>query len=304
MAEFYNNEQKERYFKAREKENRNIRKTGTVFFNISKEYEEKYGKDCSKFTMQEILNMYNSCATRSWEQLLNFNSQLKIYTSWCLRENLVDDNQNHYEELDKDEMYQCLNFGLKNTMVITRSELIQTLPSIPNVSDQFLALALFEGLGDYGYKDFYNLMPEQFKEDAVELSRGELKISKQLVALALDSASEYDRFNAEGKTRVGYMDSPEVIKNAANSFKEQTPDSNIKRIQRRLTKLSSDYGNVFTYAGLRNSGRIEYLKNYMKEDNSIDIRETYEKHKQEMEFRFGTLQRIYRWIDEYRKFFD
>ena len=91
--------------------------------------------------------MYASYSSRSWEHLLNFNSQLKIYTNWCLKENLVKDNQNHYEELDKNAMYNCLNIGLKEQMVVSRKELEKTVMKIPNVSDQFLALAFFEGFG-------------------------------------------------------------------------------------------------------------------------------------------------------------
>jgi len=163
---FYNQAQKERYFEEREKTYRKIRTVCKVFFNISRPFEEELAKDCSNFTSTEILNMYASCLTRSWEQLLNFNSQLKIYTAWCIKESLVEDNQNHYEEIDKNDMYHCLNLGLKESMYISRDELEKFIKGnqILNPSDQFLVLALYEGLGGLEYKDLRDLMPDQFKD--------------------------------------------------------------------------------------------------------------------------------------------
>lgn len=301
---FYNHEQKERYFSVRETSYRKIRLVMKTFFNITKEYEEMLDKDCSNFTSNEILNMYSSCSTRSWEQLLNFNSQLKIYTAWCIKENLVQDCQNHYEEIDKNDMYSCLNLGLKESMVVTRKELENTLQHIPNVSDQFLVLAFFEGIGGVSYSDFYNLMPEQFKGNTLKLKNREIKVSTMLAERARESAEEYHKYNMEGPLRTGYrLEDPCVIKDSSNAF-TNSEFRNFKRIQRRIRALETEYGKAFGYAGLKNSGRIDLLRRLMKEDNSENIRETYDKHKDEIENKYGKLQRIYRWIEENQQFFN
>lgn len=302
-VKFYNYEQKERYFAERENTYRKIRLVMRTFFNITKEYEEMLDKDCSNFTTTEILNMYSSCSTRSWEQLLNFNSQLKIYTAWCIKESLVLDNQNHYEEIDKNDMYQCLNLGLKEKMVLTRKELEAGILQFPNVSDQFLALAFFEGFGGAGYKDFYQLMPEQFKGNTVHLRDRDLTVTTMLTERALEAAAEYRKFNMEGPLRTGYRaDDPSVMKDSSNAYTD-TLFKNTRRIQKRIARLETEYGKAYGYVGLRNSGRIDLIKRYMKEDNSSDIRETYERHKEMIEHRYGRLQRIYRWIEEYAQFF-
>ena len=302
-VKFYNHEQKERYFIERENIYRKIRLVMRTFFNITKEYEEMLDKDCSNFTTTEILNMYSSCSTRSWEQPLNFNSQLKIYTAWCMKENLVLDNQNHYEEIDKNDMYQCLNLGLKEKMVLTRKELEKGLMQMPNVSDQFLALAFFEGFGGAGYKDFYHLMPQQFEGNVVHLEGRDLNVSTMLVERALEAAEEYHKYNMDGPLRTGYRaDDPSVMKDSSNAFTD-TLYKNTRRIQKRIVKLETEYGKAYGYVGLRNSGRIDLIKRYMEMDNSFDIRETYDRHKEQIEQRYGRLQRIYRWIEEYSQFF-
>ena len=71
-----------------------------------------------------------------------------------------------------------------------------------------------------------------------------------------------------------------------------------------MTQLESTYGKAYGYVALKNSGRIDMIKHFMKKDGSTDIRETYEKHKDEIENRYGKLQRIKRWVAEYKEFFD
>lgn len=307
MAEeivFYNHDWKERYFKEREKSYQKIRLIMRTFFNTTKAFEENLRKDCSNFTTSEILNMYSLCATRSWEQLLNFNSQLKIYTAWCIKEGLVSDNQNHYEELDKNDMYGCLNLGMKESMILTRRELEQSLQSMPNPSEQFLVLAFFEGIGGAAYKDFYQLEPTQFKGSKVDLGDRILEITDLLYEKAMESAHEYKKYNMDGPLRTGYrLDDPYVLKDSSNADTDSV-DKNTRRIQRRLVMLENNYGKAYGYVGLKNSGRIDMLKRFMEEDKSTDIRETYEKHKLEMEIRYGRLQRIYRWIEEYKSFLE
>ncbi len=305
-VKFYNAEQKERYFDAREHEYQMIRSVGRVFFSAASEYENMLDKDCCNFTTREILNMYSAYATRSWEQLLNFNSQLKIYTEWCLKEHLVKDNQNHYAEIDKDEIYKCLNLGLKDEMFITREELEKTIKrnKISNVSDQFLCLAFFEGLGSLGYKDFINLMPEQFHDGKVFLSDRELTVSKLLTKLALESAEEYDKYDQGKVLKVGYKkDDPSVVKDSANVYTPLSPGRNLKKMHRRISRIEEAYGKAYGYIGMKNSGRVDMIKRLMAQDSSSDIRETYNIHKEEIEYRYGKLQRISRWIEEYKKFF-
>jgi hypothetical protein len=306
MAEvlFYNHDQKERFFEEREKTYIKIRLIMRTFFNSTREYETQLGKDCSCFTANEIMNMYSSFATRSWEYLLNFNSQLKIYTAWCVKENLVPDNQNHYEEFDKHDIYNCLNLGLKESMVVSRKELEKTLMQVPNVSDQFLMLAFFEGIGGVAFSDFYELGMSNFNGNTVKLNGRELEVSTMLVERAKESVDEYQKYNLEGPLRTGYrIDDPYIVKDSSNAFTDSL-SRNTKKIQRRITMLETTYGKAFGYVGLKNSGRIDMIKRFMEQDGSSDIRETYDRHKEEIEIRYGKLQRIYRWVDEYKSFFD
>lgn len=299
---YYNHEFKERFLEEREITYVKIRKIMRPYFNITKEYEEKLTKDCSAFTSKEILDMYASMATRSWERLLNMNSQLKLYTGWCVKEGLVPDHQNHYEEIDKHDMYQCLNLGLKNIMIITRGELEKNLQNIPNVSDQFLALAIFEGLGGIKYGDFYNLMPDQFSNGEVTLENRKLKVSNKLIELAYESANDYTYYYYDEREGHYREDDLSVVKDHIRAFTDSLSKNHMK-IYRRIALLEKYYGKAYSYVGLRNSGRVDMISRLMKEDNATDPKATFDKHKSEIEERYGKLQRSFRWLEETREFF-
>ena len=78
---------------------------------VNREYDiaakTKYNKDCSEFTVAEIINFYKSLCSTSFYTMKNTNGFLKAYTSYCIKNNLVKDGQNHYTEIS-DELLKDL----------------------------------------------------------------------------------------------------------------------------------------------------------------------------------------------------
>ena len=303
--EYYNNQTKQRFLDERERSYADIRKIMRPYFNITKNYEEKFDRDCSAFTRMEILDMYASMGTRSWERLLNMNSQLKYYASWSIREGLVPDNQNHYEELDKKDLYSCINIGLKQQLVITREKLEGNLNSFNNISDAFLVLAVFEGIDGPNHSDFFDLTTEQFKDGKVYLPNNRvITVSNKLTELARESSEEYTFYRVGGSERKYKENDPRIIKDVNNSGEIISPEQNQQKIYRKLARVGREYGKAYSFVGLKNSGRLDMLQRLMKEDDSTDPRETYNKHEKEFTERYGELQRIYRWLEEYKPYLE
>lgn len=297
----YNEEQKERYLKERELQNVNIRTAMSTFFSYTEEFEERLNKDCSNFTVDEIINMYKKQSTYSRTSLINFNSQMSIYTYWCMNQNLVADNQNHYAELDKNDLLQCLNLALMESMVITREDLEKTIRAFPNPSDSFLALAVFEGLGGVGFSDFMNLTMKNFNGNEVSVGKRTLTLTDLAVSYAEKSAYEFQKFAFDRELKQGYKaDDPSIIKDCHNAG-EQTPERHRRKIYSRLFELEKEYGKAFSYAGLRNSGRISMLNNYMTKENSTNPYSTYQAHKKEFEYRYGKI-RFTSWLEENKQY--
>lgn len=296
----YNENQKERYLAAREYQNLNIRKLMNTFWKIAEPFEIKLDKDCCNFTTLEITEMYSSTLTHSLQWIYNFNSQMQIYTAWCLSQNLVRDNQNHYNELTKNELALFINVASKDARIITKSELLSLLLDIPNVSDQFLALAIFEGLGGTQFADFYELTMDNFSGNEVTVGGRTLIVSDKLIELAEKASKEYVKYSYYCELKRGYKKTdPRIIKDSSNAG-EPTLGRNQRKIYMRLYALEKEYGKAFVYNSLHNSGRIEMIKFLLSKDKENDVKKVYKTHLEEIEYRFGQLYKG--WLDEYQQY--
>ena len=155
MSNLYNMEQKLRYIK--EKENAVVLPNNYLkcqFRHVS-EQEEELGKDLCNFNLYDIVEYYKIMNQTSLEYLTVLNSQFSMYTQWCLQENLVDDNQNHFFEVNIEILKNCLNKAIIDKRMIDRSQICEWCDSLPNPSDAFILLSLFE----FGKsKDFKNIV--------------------------------------------------------------------------------------------------------------------------------------------------
>ena len=78
----YNKEMKEGFIKDYLR-SRVIQKTTLyALFKKTAPFEENLKKDCSEFTVEEILKMYKEFEARSHNVLLNYNVILKAYCAW------------------------------------------------------------------------------------------------------------------------------------------------------------------------------------------------------------------------------
>ena len=166
--EYYNEERKQRYIDYC-KQTTNI-EYGVLerLFTYTNPFEEQYDKDCCSFTTAEIRNMYKETkggeGFRSREVLANTNSQLKRYSSWCREtdNSWVPDNQNHYVEILSDDYKEFLNIRKIRNTIITRKELLNSLYALVNECDQFVMLAIFEGICGPDKQEILNLKLSDF----------------------------------------------------------------------------------------------------------------------------------------------
>ncbi len=301
--------QKTRYLKNREKTIGQMSDSAlnviNYIFDMAEPLEDYLNKDCSTFTIQEIKDLYSSILSRSANSLRTLNAQLNQYTAWCISQNLVPGNQNNYAILTLEDLKNSLNQKLVDSMVISRKELEKTIDLFDNVSDAFLCLAIFEGLGGLKFSDFHGLTMDNFDGNIVKLQHRQLKVSSKLIALAEDSSKTFAKYGNEKVLKHGYkISDPCIIKYSSNAQKEPSVEFTQRMIQTRLYRLEEDYGMAFSYAGLRNSGRIDYIKKLMKKagDATLDYSKLITSHREEIENRYGSLQSVSRWLSENEKY--
>lgn len=288
----YNNEIKERYII--EKESTTSVPKGFLLkqFNKAQTFETSEGKDLCNFTKHEILNMYKTFNTSSLNFLTVINSHFSLYTQWCLYQNLVDDCQNHFAEIQRDNLTLCINMlGIKKA-TITRNVLRNWIQQMPNPADAFIMIALFEGIKGKEFCEIVNLKMSDFDGNKVKLCTGrELVVSDELVNLAAISDQTYEYYSISGKGEkiVKLNDENLIIKNYPNVEPITDTFQIGRRIYRRLLR-SYDYLGVSAWMkpnSLVESGKIDYINRRSKELGMTAREYLFSPYVKEVEDRYG-----------------
>ena len=195
----YNTEIKQKYLDESIDRNANLNVLGVRAFNQIEEYERELDKDCCNFTIKEIIIYYQRRCSTSLDSLNTLNSIFKGYTNWCLQRNMLDDNQNHYLEVNADILNNCLNYGMVNDKIISRKDLLFIIKDFVNASDKALLLAIFEGICGNNMSELVNLKCEDIKKTkgtyiATLCSGRKLEISKELYNYCVQSQECYSHY--------------------------------------------------------------------------------------------------------------
>ena len=257
------------------------------------ELEIKYGKDCSEFNIYEIKELFLRMNTISLSGLYNYNNHLKRYTDWCIRQKLTSSKKNHYTKMNKNTLCCLIDQKAKNERILSREELLNEIKKIPNVCDQFLVLAIFEGIGERNSfaDDFCELSLANFDGNKVYLKNRTLNVSDKSIELAQKSSEEYNKYDSKGNLmQRGFKENDKrILKDSINTAHNDKVHK-ARNIATRLIRLEKEFGPAFRYGALRDSGEIELLKSFIREDNNCDIYEAYLNHKEEYDNRYGKPQ--------------
>lgn len=302
----YNQEIKEKYLKDVSARNLTINAWFKAKFEQVEKFEKKNGVDLCEFHINEIVEYYKSLCSTSLNSLLFANSQFSLYTQWCISNGFCTDSQNHYLEVTNEVISLCINRGLAEAKYVTREELLHILNEgngVNNPSDHFLILALFEGLGGKDLTNFVDMRPQAIDDNNImHLADGRnIKISDKLKALAIESAETYALYGENGKVipNVYYAaDDPEIIKVTANSKHDST--ANTRRFYVRLLRAKERIGcpAIDRYA-LIESGRLEMIRNMMKEQGITDPATCISRNRAELERVYGRIQSISQYINRF-----
>ena len=271
----YNEKQKQNYFEK-------ICVTNIIkrYFERTEPIETKLDKDLCQWSINEIISFYKSLCSSSMYYILVINTQYKAYVNWCLAENLVEDGMNHFEEVNREMILDCLNNQLLNTQIVTREELLRQLECFENPADQFVCLGIFEGLAGNNMEEILKIRLSNFNTKTKEIEIGEKKIkySDKLYNLALESIEEQYYYNTDNpKAKRSQMplvqDSDLIIRKVLT---RGTLDDTLSKetLRKRLIGLKERYSLPFcSYIALKESGRINLLNSLVKEGKCKSIKE-------------------------------
>lgn len=220
--------------------------------------------------------------------------------------NLVTDFQNHYEECTREILQGCLNKEMVKKKIIMRDELLTLIEELPNVSDKFLILALFEGIYGKEYSDFFELRPDAFSKQGndyvVKLPDREITCSSYLYHLGVQSADEYtmyiykkDSVTQEYKflERKFRSDDDRIIK---LGFNAQQDKLNTQIFSRKLIRIKKYLGiPSINKTSLKDSGLLYEIQKRMKEGRRAEEIINDE----DLIIKYGRVYGVMRFIDKY-----
>ena len=288
----YNQDQKNNYIETK-KHIKGFAKNIMSIFTKCEELENKYEKDCSEFNIFEIKEIFLRMNTISLSGLYNYNCLLRCYTDWCIRQKLTSTQKNYYTKINKNTLCCLIDQKAKNERRLSREELLNEIKKIPNVCDQFLALAIFEGIGERNSfaDDFCELSLANFDGNKVHLKNRTLDVSDESIELAQKSSEEYNKYDSKGNLmQRGFKENDKrILKDSLNTAYDDKEHKR-RNIALRLMRLENEFGPAFRYGALRDSGEIDLLKSFMRVDNNNDIYEAYLNHQEEYDNRYGKPQ--------------
>ncbi len=262
-----------------------------MLFKHLYKWEIELDKDCCNFTVNEILSFYKSLNRTSVESLTVMNSILAMYTTWCMQQSLVKDNQNHYSEIPKEKYAECVNKLYIEKTFVTKDQLYGWINELANPSDQFILIGLFEGLCGKEYSELSHLHYSDFNENnEVKLENRTVKVSNKLKNIAYESAREtsYWSLSAEPHEFKLAETDDTIVKNYVSARPGADSFRMGKRIYTKFNRIMSYLG--FDYlrpSNIVNSGKVNFIKENAEKIGITPKQYLYSDHIKELNKQFG-----------------
>ena len=269
MKEYINNEFKQKYIKEMSTISENFTRN---IFNKSDDLEKYYNKDVCNFTLSEIKNLLLTLNSTSTEYLRVVTSVLRKYTEFMMINNMSIDNLNHYDLVDTNVLMRCVNKQVVENKYISREQLLSYINNLPNPSDAWCMLAIYEGIkGD----NFSNVTLSKgifdYDNETIKLYDGSVfKPSRELFNIAVDS---YETYEYEGLRNLGSNNmrlmGDEIFKvrdNVMFDYDDKKKSYNRLLARIRLIKNYLDV-SVISIPRIQISGMVYQFKCIMEREN-------------------------------------
>ncbi len=268
----YNEELKNRYIEYKEAITTTTPYFLKTIFTNAEPFENLYGTDLFNFSTLEIINMYKTFNYTNIASLNVVNSAFALYTDWCINQGQVNDYQNHYRELTKEVLANCLNVLRQKRSIVTKEEVYGVWANqLLNTQDVVLILGLFEGIKGKDFNQFVNLkLQDIHDDDTIDLFEvGNRKFSTTLCEACRSAAHAeyYYPYNATSERKFKFLPSDNVIKDYQNASDDVSDFYKGRRIYSKIRRIFKELGveGYMTANSLQMSGILYNIQSKAKE---------------------------------------
>ena len=276
-------------------------------FELAAKREEMLGRDLCEWNSEEIIDFYKYYSTSKIQSLVYIHNRLTEYTNWCISNGLVSDNQNHYVEIKTETLCRCVDMRVLKSEIITREELLDRLNILPNYSDRYIFLGLFEGI-PIKNDCLINAKPEDISGNVLRLCDGTTRqISPELKNIMF-VASEEECYVSMGKfnNELEYMEGAGKIIRPFKTKRGTQYDMRLAVTSRmRRCSLYLQLPHTMKAKDIVESGRLHYIKGMMQRYNiSFEDCINDKRRRDEHEEIYGKIQNALTYISVYGKVFE
>jgi len=239
-------------------------------FKTAEVREEKYNRDLCEWNSSEIIDYYKWLSTPYVQTLIQLHTSLTEYTNWCVSNNLVSDNQNHFTEITTQLLCECIDLNRFKKFILSREKILDDIVSLPNESDKFIVLGLFEGI-TMKDKNMTSIRLSDFNGNIVTLQNGnKLNVSDELkiIAHGADEETVYISLSNKQTRETPYEAGHHTIIKPISAKRGVIRDKTLM-IGNRLRKIVKFLGweEGTTIKTIIESGRIDFIKRYSEVNN-------------------------------------
>ena len=230
-------------------------------------YERKWDKDCSEFSVEDILKMYKEFEARSHHVLLNYNVILKAYCAW----------KKHYHGLANDIAYENITAEIARELipddakrVLLRDEVTEIEDQLYNFTDQAIIEALFEGLSGNSMRDLTGIELRMIDIKAKQLMLPDGRVfdlTDRLCDLLVKACREEEYVCYGDTLRVKRLiGKDKIYKERDNAHAADSDDKFFRWVYRKIMNCRKFVGvDGLTMKNLQTAGMTHYLKIGMRE---------------------------------------
>lgn len=305
----YNNEIKTMYLDSRIDEITDRTKVNILnTFAKTEAFEKIYDRDASCWNVDEILTFYKSLGTSSENFIISINSYLRLYTMYCIVNNLVDDNQNHYDEITREMIIACVNKTKLDNSIITRKQLLSIISKISNPCDRFLLLGTFEGISGYQMEDMLHASINDIDGNTMKLHSGKIiEISDELKQLAYLSAGIYEYITTNTRIQTCKLTgtTDQIIKEKSIYRECGSKERRFQQVMRNLKIENSEIPKTLTLKKIYINGMIDFI-NRKSREKGISAKQYLKtkKYREEFELQYKPIDSAVTFIKKYDKYLE
>lgn len=239
----YNEKLKKRFINyKKEMGNMSAENTFRNTFSKIEPFETKLGKDIYLFSYYEITDMYKEINATNITTLYNLNNRIKNYVQFCISQMITLNHENNFAKFDKKSLAKYLNHAVISKKIFTREEVEEMClcPQLDNMSDKFILLGMFEGIGAGILGEFpaIKISDIDFEQKTISLCTGrKLRVTDRLLKLAQEAHKEETYYSPLGR-EYNYIPSQRLIKDRrVDVSHDEVADS--QRMLKRIHKIFS-----------------------------------------------------------------